>query len=187
VTAQKWCNSTKQSSIGTCQTTVPCYFELKKYFSLSFYIQTLSRALWRSDQSIVKASTYTQHRRRQTYLPEAGFEHTISASKLSRPTPQTSQRLASTESSFKDTIKMCRQGRAVDQAVSRQPLTVEARVRTRISPCGICGGQSGTGTGFSPSYSVFSCQYIISLSLSKHISSGECVICWRKQASTLGY
>jgi hypothetical protein len=30
------------------------------------------------------------------------------------------------------------------QAVSRRPLTTEVRV----SPCGICGGQSGTATGF---------------------------------------
>jgi hypothetical protein len=38
-------------------------------------------------------------------------------------------------------------GRAMAQAVSRRSSTVEARV----SPCGVCGGQSGTGTGFSPS------------------------------------
>jgi hypothetical protein len=50
-------------------------------------------------------------------------------------------------------------GRAMSQAVSRQPLTAEVRVRFRVNPRGICGGQSGTGTGFSPSTSVFPCQF----------------------------
>jgi hypothetical protein len=63
------------------------------------------------------------------------------------------------------------------QEVSRRPLTAEAWVRARVNPCRICGGQRGTGTGFSPSSSVFPCQYIIPPSLSKLISSGECVIC----------
>jgi hypothetical protein len=50
-------------------------------------------------------------------------------------------------------------GRAMAQAVSRRLLTAEARVRSRVGSCRICGGQSGTGTGFSPSTSVFSCQF----------------------------
>jgi hypothetical protein len=50
-------------------------------------------------------------------------------------------------------------GRAMAQAVSRRPPTAEAQVRFWVSPCGICGGQSGTGTGFSPSSSVFSYQF----------------------------
>jgi hypothetical protein len=50
-------------------------------------------------------------------------------------------------------------GRAMAQAVSRRPLTAEARVRSRVSPCEIYGGQSGTGSGFSPSTSVFPCQF----------------------------
>jgi hypothetical protein len=50
-------------------------------------------------------------------------------------------------------------GRAMAAAVDHRPLTAEARVRSRVSPCGICGGQSGTGTSFSPSTSVFPCQF----------------------------
>jgi hypothetical protein len=42
-------------------------------------------------------------------------------------------------------------GRAMAQAVSRRPLTEEARVRSYVRPCEIFGRRSGTGTGFSPS------------------------------------
>ena len=45
------------------------------------------------------------------------------------------------------------------KVVSRRPLTAEARVQSRVVPCGICGGQSGTGTDFSASTPVFSCQF----------------------------
>jgi hypothetical protein len=50
-------------------------------------------------------------------------------------------------------------GRAMAQAVTRRPLTVEARIRSRVSPRRICGGQSGTGTGLSPSTSAFPCRF----------------------------
>ena len=49
--------------------------------------------------------------------------------------------------------------RAMAQAVSRRPLIAEARVRFWVSPSGICGVQSGTETGVSPSTSVFTCQF----------------------------
>jgi hypothetical protein len=45
-------------------------------------------------------------------------------------------------------------GRAKAQAVSRRPLTAESQIRARVNPCGICGGQSGTGTRFYQSSSV---------------------------------
>jgi hypothetical protein len=62
-------------------------------------------------------------------------------------------------------------GRAMAQAVSRRPVTVESRVRSRFTPCEIYGGQSGTGTGFSPSFSVLHCKYHSSVALHTHISS----------------
>jgi len=39
-------------------------------------------------------------------------------------------------------------GRPVIQAINGQPLTAVAMFRARAIPCGICGGQSGIGTGF---------------------------------------
>jgi hypothetical protein len=65
--------------------------------------------------------------------------------------------------------------RAMAQAVSRRPLTAESQVRARVNPCGICGGQSGTGTGFSQSSSVLLCQYHSTVVLHTHryISSRE--------------
>jgi hypothetical protein len=62
-------------------------------------------------------------------------------------------------------------GRAMAQAVSRRPLTAEAWVRSRVSPCRICGGQNGTGTGFPPDYFCFP------LSISFH----RCSITWKRE------
>jgi hypothetical protein len=56
--------------------------------------------------------------------------------------------------------------------VSR-PLTAESRVRNRLNPCGICGEQCGTGTGLSPIYSIFPCQYRSTVALHTYISPGE--------------
>jgi hypothetical protein len=47
-------------------------------------------------------------------------------------------------------------GRAMAQAVNRRSFTAEARVPSRVISCGICGGQNGTRTGFSPEYFGFS-------------------------------
>jgi hypothetical protein len=42
--------------------------------------------------------------------------------------------------------------RALAQSVSHRLVTAEARVRSQVSPCGVCSGQSGNETGF---YRVF--------------------------------
>jgi hypothetical protein len=57
------------------------------------------------------------------------------------------------------------------QAVSRWPLTAEARVCARVNPCWICGGKRGTGIDSSPSSSVFPVS-IIPPGLHAHMSSG---------------
>jgi hypothetical protein len=63
-------------------------------------------------------------------------------------------------------------GSAMAQAVGRRPLTAESRVRAQVNLCGLCTGQSGTGTGFSPSSSVFPRQYNSTVALHTHISCG---------------
>jgi hypothetical protein len=63
-------------------------------------------------------------------------------------------------------------------AVSRRPLTAEARVSVRVSPGEICNWYSGTGTGFSPS-SVFPCQYNSTVTLHTHVT-------WRINKMSVG-
>jgi hypothetical protein len=67
-------------------------------------------------------------------------------------------------------------GSAMAQAVNRRPLTAEARVRSHLIPCGFCGGRGGSGTYFSPSSSVSTCQYHSTVALHTYISSGGCTI-----------
>jgi hypothetical protein len=44
------------------------------------------------------------------------------------------------------------------QVVSQRLPFATTRVHSNINPCAICGGQNDTGTGFSASTSVWSCQ-----------------------------
>ena len=46
-------------------------------------------------------------------------------------------------------------GRAMGRAVSRRPLTVEARVPPQVSPCEVYHTQTSIWAGFSPSTSIF--------------------------------
>jgi hypothetical protein len=59
------------------------------------------------------------------------------------------------------------------RGVSLRPFTAEARVFTRVSQCGICGGQNGTGTGFSPSYLALPCQYHATVAVYSHAPFGD--------------
>jgi len=51
----------------------------------------------------------------------------------------------------------CLKGPTMSEGVSHRPLIKEAWVQSQVSPCQICGGQSGTGTVFSPSAAVSPC------------------------------
>jgi hypothetical protein len=70
-----------------------------------------------------------------------------------------SQAYASIASRSPCLLFILKSGLAMAEAVSRRPLTAEARVRSLVGSCGICGGQSGTRTGFSASTSVSPCQF----------------------------
>lgn len=52
--------------------------------------------------------------------------------------------------------KLKQRGSAMAQVVSCQRLATETLVKCQASPCGICSGRSGTGTGLPASSSVFS-------------------------------
>ena len=47
---------------------------------------------------------------------------------------------------FRAIIQSCQRAVAMAQAVGRRPLAAKNRYRSLASPCGICDGQSGTGT-----------------------------------------
>jgi hypothetical protein len=51
------------------------------------------------------------------------------------------------------------EGHAMQQAISRRPVTEAARIRSQASPSENYCLQIGNGTGFSPSTWVFSCKY----------------------------
>jgi hypothetical protein len=62
--------------------------------------------------------------------------------------------------------------RTMAQAASLRPLTAEVRVRAQVNPCGFCGVQSVTGTGFSREFFDFPIN-IMSPSVSILISCGD--------------
>jgi hypothetical protein len=74
-------------------------------------------------------------------------------------------------------IRLLILGLAMPQVVSRRPLTEEFRVRALVNPCRICGGQSGTRTGFFTSSLVFPCHYHSTIVLHIYISPGGSTIC----------
>jgi hypothetical protein len=62
-------------------------------------------------------------------------------------------------------------GHVMVQAVSRRSPTAENRVCTRVSPRGICGGQSSSEAGFTPTFSVLTCHCHSTMTLHTHVSS----------------
>jgi hypothetical protein len=68
-------------------------------------------------------------------------------------------------------------GRVMAQVVIRRLLTAEVQVRCQDSPCGICGGQSVTGTNFFSEYFRFPLSVSFHrCSIFTHISPGGCTM-----------
>jgi hypothetical protein len=45
------------------------------------------------------------------------------------------------------------------QAGGHPPVTMQTHAQLQAMQCGICGGECGSGSGFTASTSVFSCHY----------------------------
>jgi hypothetical protein len=64
--------------------------------------------------------------------------------------------------------------RTTAHAVSCRTLVAKSRVRGRVRPCGICGGQNGSGTEFRiGEFFDSSCQYHFTVAIHTHISLRE--------------
>jgi hypothetical protein len=68
---------------------------------------------------------------------------------------------------------LMRMGHAIAQVVSRRVLTAEAQARSQIRTCGICNGQSGSGTGF---LRVF--RFLLSILISPNIPHSSIIWGW---------
>ena len=56
------------------------------------------------------------------------------------------------------------------QAVGHWSVTADARFQSHASPCRICGGQSDTGLGVSPSTPAYPYQYNFSMLIDSHVT-----------------
>ena len=61
------------------------------------------------------------------------------------------------------------------QAVNHRSLTIGVQVQSQANTCGICCGQSGTKTGYSPRTSVFLCQYYSTNALTTSLNTFHCI------------
>jgi hypothetical protein len=102
-------------------------------------------------QHVTCSSVWSLGRWPGTELPTRSRQRASSFTILSWP-----HILCSWNSSLKPQICLPCHG----QATGRRHLNAEARVRACVSPCRFCGGQSGSGTDFSPSSSAFPCQHL---------------------------
>jgi len=70
------------------------------------------------------------------------------------------------------------------QVFSHQNVKLEVRLLFQIRPCHICRGQSCPETGFSPSTSVFPCQY--HAAIVPYLSSHTCFSYQKSKRAKLG-
>jgi hypothetical protein len=155
-----WCDGTVATKVILAQMRSKANCEIGQDSIVSEqYVPTIRPAvtiLRNNDPQVMQVA----YLRRKNAVDRYGRDHKVSSLTLMREEYQATKN----------------NGRAMAHTVICRPVTAESWLRAHASQCEICGGQSGTGAGFSTSSSVFPCQYHSANALHTHVAPGRWTI-----------